>query len=190
MALDPEPTRIARFEEQVLAHLDDLYRAALRFTGKGPEAEDLVQDTCLRAFRSLDQLVHPTAAKAWVFAILRSVYLRQAERERFGHALVGLEDLDASLLVPSEAVRDLYETYSPWREALKQEVRGAILKLPLVYREALILAHIAGFSYKEIARILDVPLGTVMSRLFRARRMLRACLRESLASRGRPEPTR
>lgn len=192
MSVEPqgEAARLRRFEQEVLPYLDDLYRAALRLGARATEAEDLVQETCLRAFRSLDQLRHPGAAKAWVFSILRSIYLRQAERAPPRGALLSVEDVEASLLVPGEAVRDLYEIFSPWREALRQEVRQAVLKLPLVYREALVLAHIAGFSYKELARILEVPMGTVMSRLFRARRMLRASLRETLLSRGRAEPTR
>lgn len=187
---EAERARLQRFEELVLPHLDDLYRTALRLAGKAAEAEDLVQETCLRAFQCLDQLRHPGAAKVWVFSILRSIYLRQAERGPSPHTLLSFEDVDASLLVPSEAVRDLYESYSPWREAVRQEIRQTILRLPLPYREALVLAHVAGFSYKEMARILEVPMGTVMSRLFRARRMLRTSLRESLDRRSRPEPTR
>lgn len=171
-----------------MPYLNDLYRAALRLTGKPPEAEDLVQETCLRAFQSLDQLRHPGAAKVWVFSILRSIYLRQMERRSLQPMFVSLEDLEASLLNPSEALRDLYEIYSPRRETLREEIRQAILKLPLPYREAIILAHIAGLSYREMARILEVPMGTVMSRLFRARRMLRTSLRETIQNRYRPEP--
>lgn len=174
------PERIRRFEAEVLVHLDDLYRAALRLTGKAPEAEDLVQETCLRAFRALDQLRHPGAARAWVFAILRSVFLREVERRARRPEPVNLEDLEASCLRPGEALRDLYEHYSLRPDRLRHEVREAVLRLPLAYREALILAHVGGFSYREMARILAVPLGTVMSRLFRARRMLRAFLREGV----------
>lgn len=187
--MEPETAadRVRRFEGEILIHLNDLYRAALRLTGKGPEAEDLVQETCLRAFQSLDQFRHPEAARAWVFSILRSVFLRQAERRSLRPVLVSLEDIDASLLTRSEALRDLYENYLPQPETLRQEVRQAILRLPLPYREAIVLAHIGGFSYREMARILEVPMGTVMSRLFRARRMLRTLLRETIQSRCRPE---
>lgn len=176
-----------------MPHLSDLYRAALRLTGKVLEAEDLVQETCLRAFQFLPQLRHQEAAKVWVFSILRSVFLRQAEGRSLKPVLVSLEDLDASLLTRSEALQDLYENYSlrPVRpETLRQEIRQAILKLPLPYREAIILAHIGGFSYREMARILEVPMGTVMSRLFRGRRMLRTLLRETIQSRCRPETIR
>jgi RNA polymerase sigma-70 factor, ECF subfamily len=122
-----------------------------------------------------------------VFTILRSVSLRQAERGPAREALVSLEDIDASQLAPGDALRDAYESFLPMRQTLLQEVREAILKLPLPYREAVILAHIGGFSYREMAQILGVPTGTVMSRLFRGRRILRS----SLAERPSPlEPTR
>ncbi len=78
MGAAPEAAKVRRFEEQVLVHLGDLYRAALRLSGSTPDAEDLVQETCLRAFQALEQLRHPGAAKVWVFAILRSVFLQPA----------------------------------------------------------------------------------------------------------------
>lgn len=185
-----DAAKLHKFQAQILCHLNDLYRAALRLVGNKPEAEDLVQETCLRAFRSLDQLKHPEAAKAWLFSILRSVFWRQAERRPSWPAPVSLEDLDASPLIPAEAIHDLCENYSLSRELLRHEIREAILKLPLPFREAIILAHIGGFSYREMARILDVPMGTVMSRLFRARRMLRVGLREAIQDRPRRELAR
>jgi RNA polymerase sigma-70 factor (ECF subfamily) len=175
---DDQSDKVRRFEKHILVHLNDLYRAASRLTGHAADAEDLVQETCVRAFKALDQLEYPGAAKAWVFAILRSVFLRQAERPPSRWALVSLEDIDAALLVPSESLRDSYENLPPMRQILLQEARRAILKLPLPYREAVILAHIGGFSYREMAQILGVPTGTVMSRLFRGRRMLRSYLAE------------
>jgi RNA polymerase sigma-70 factor, ECF subfamily len=178
VSIDGESDRVRRFEKHVLVHLNDLYRAALRLTGQATDAEDLVQETCLRAFKALDQLKQISAAKVWVFAILRSTFLRQVERTPARGALVSLEDIEGSLLNPSEALRDAYESFVPMRQTLVQETRHAILKLPLPYREAVILAHIGGFSYREMAQILAVPVGTVMSRLFRGRRMLRAYLGE------------
>jgi RNA polymerase sigma-70 factor, ECF subfamily len=179
-----DPTEAQRFEREVLVHLDDLYRAAVRLTGKVPDAEDLVQETCLRAFQALSQLRHPGAAKVWVFSILRSVFLRQVTRRS---ARVDLVDLDRAVL--SGATRNpLDEPGSAPRETLLQEVRQATLNLPVPYREAIILAHIGGFSYREMAQILEVPLGTVMSRLFRARGMLRAALQDAV--RGPTKPAR
>jgi RNA polymerase sigma-70 factor, ECF subfamily len=166
-------SRLRRFEELILPNLLDLYRTALRFTHSSAEAQDLVQETCLRAFRSLDQLKHPTAARAWTFTILRSVYLRQAERRTAES--VSLDELEAR---PGEVRWNDLSRDSPLRGAMLQEVRRATLRLPLPLREVIVLAHIGGFSYEEIARILDVPIGTVMSRLSRGRQCLRGVLRE------------
>jgi len=166
-----------------MPHLTALYRAALRFTHTVADAEDLVQETCLRALQNLDQLRQPEAAKAWVFAVLRSIYLRRAKR---GSAapIVCVDDLDAAALPP----RDTGElsSGSPFQWAVLGEVRGATLRLPPVYREVLVLTHVGGFSYREMAQILDIPVGTVMSRLFRARRLLRSALREQVAQ---PRPS-
>jgi len=161
-----------RFEEQILVHLDALYRAAVRLTGTSADAEDLVQETCLRAFQAFDQLKHPQAARAWVFAILRSVFLREADRQSHQAIRQGIEDLPGAILTKALGEEDA----SPERQTLLQEIWRTTLALPLPYREALVLAHVGGFSYREMADILEVPLGTVMSRLFRARRMLRAAL--------------
>jgi len=167
--------RIRRFEADVLVHLDDLYRAALRMTGNAAEAEDLTQDTCLRAFERLDQLRSPAAARAWVFTIQRSIFLRRIERQPKS---ASLDVIDSALLEPAEVLRDTYETLRPIQETPLSEVREALARLPLPYREPLVLAHVGGFSYKEISEILTIPLGTVMSRLFRGRRLLRGELRE------------
>ncbi len=182
--MDPEAEgdKVQRFEKHILVYLNELYRTALRLTGHETDAEDLVQETCVRAFKALDQLRHLAAAKVWVFSILRSVFLRQIERTPARGSLVSLEDIDASLLTPGEALHDAYESFLPMRQTLLQEARQAILKLPVPYREAVILAHIGGFSYREMAEILAVPTGTVMSRLFRGRRMLRAYLGEHQSS--------
>lgn len=186
MSTAQESDQVRRFEEHVLVHLNDLYRAALRLTGQTTEAEDLVQETCLRAFKAQDQLRHVAAAKVWAFSILRSTFLRQVERGPTRGTLVSLEDLEGALLPPSDTLRDAYESYLPMRQTRVQETRQAILKVPLAYREAVILAHIGGFSYREMAQILAVPVGTVMSRLFRGRRMLRAYLGEQASPMGLP----
>jgi len=167
--------RIRRFEADVLVHLDDLYRAALRLTGNAAEAQDLTQDTCLRAFERLDQLRSPAAARVWVFTILRSIFLRRIERQS---RTVDVQIIDSPLLETSEVLQDTYEALRPIQETPLGEVREALGRLPLPFREPLVLAHVGGFSYKEISEILAIPLGTVMSRLFRARRLLRSELRE------------
>jgi RNA polymerase sigma-70 factor (ECF subfamily) len=167
--------RIRRFEADVLVHLDDLYRAARRLTRNAAEAQDLTQDTCLRAFERLDQLRSPTAARVWVFTILRSIFLRRVERQTRS---ADVEIIDSPLLEAGEVLQDTYEALRPIQETPLGDVRAALARLPLPFREPLVLAHVGGFSYKEIAEILAIPLGTVMSRLFRGRRMLRSELRE------------
>jgi RNA polymerase sigma-70 factor, ECF subfamily len=167
--------RIRRFEADVLVHLEDLYRVALRLTGNAAEAEDLTQDTCLRAFERMDQLRSPAAGRVWAFTILRSIFLRRIERQARS---ASLDVIDSPLLEAGEVLQDTYEALRPIQETPLGEVRQALDRLPLPYREPLMLAHVGGFSYKEISEILAIPLGTVMSRLFRARRLLRTELRE------------
>src|SRR5215831_11681429 len=162
---DAQSERVRRFERQILVYLGDLYRVAFRFTKHAADAEDLVQETCVRAFKALDQLRHPAATKVWVFSILRSVFLRQAERTPSRAAVLSLEDIDGAELVPSDALDDAREGFLPFRQAVVEETRQAILWLPSPYREVVILAHIGGFSYREVARIMRIPTGTVMSRL-------------------------
>ncbi len=168
-----------RFDKQIRIYFNDLYRSALRLTGHASDAEDLVQETCLRAFKAFDQLRQPDAAPVWVFAILRSVYLREEER-RPSRTIVSLDDIAASFLTPHEMRQDTYRRFVPPEQPRREEIREAMLKLPLVYREAVVLAHVAGFSYREMAEILACPVGTVMSRLFRGRRMRRTFLGDSL----------
>jgi RNA polymerase sigma-70 factor (ECF subfamily) len=182
----PRPTdKGERFRREISIHVDALFRAALRLTDQPSDAEDLVQETCLRAFKALDQLRHPGAAKVWLFTILRSAYLRQEERKPRWRRTVNVEDLAGSFLRPNELPpTDVYRRFAPPEQLRREEIREAVLKLPLVYREPIVLAHVVGFSYREMAQILDVPVGTVMSRLFRGRRMLRAFFG---ASSDRPE---
>ena len=181
-AESPNPL-VRRFEEEVLVNTQDLYRAAARLTERAADAEDLVQETCLQAFRSFGQLRDARATKTWLFAILRSIFLRRIRSSSRRAEPVSLDDLDAAF--PAfELSGGAAEDFPPLRHAMLDEVRQATLRLPFPYREVLVLAHIGGFSYREIARLLEVPMGTVMSRLYRARRMLRLQLSER-----RPSPS-
>ena len=103
----PESTRdrIRRFEADILVHLDDLYRAARRLTGNAAEAQDLTQDTCLRAFERLDQLRSPAAARVWVFTIMRMIFLRRIERQ---NRASDVEIIDSPLLEAGEVLHDTY----------------------------------------------------------------------------------
>jgi RNA polymerase sigma-70 factor (ECF subfamily) len=172
--------RVRRFEEQILPHLPALYRAARRLAGT-VNAEDLVQETCLRAFRDLAQLREPKAAQAWVFTVMRSVFLRDAARWDARRTVE--VDSGTSVSRADERGIDAPSTDSPWQKALIEEAHVATQRLPIAFREVIVLAHIGGFSYREMAEILGVPIGTVMSRLFRAREVLRNAL-QGQAQRG------
>jgi RNA polymerase sigma-70 factor, ECF subfamily len=185
-SIDPATrSRVQRFEADVLVHLGDLYRVALRLTGNAAEAEDLTQDTCVRAFECLDQLRNPEAARAWALTILRSLFLRRVERQPARSRLLSLDDVDASALARDAIVQDAYEMLSPLDETSLGEVRRVLADLDPAYREPVVLAHLGGFSYKEIAHMLGIPLGTVMSRVHRGRRLLRSVLRDRRSRTGK-----
>ncbi|MBI4587497.1 MAG: sigma-70 family RNA polymerase sigma factor [Candidatus Rokubacteria bacterium] len=167
-------SRMREFEDQALVHLDRVFHLALRLTRNRTEAEDLVQETYLRAFRHFDQFDPGTNCRAWLFAILRNAFLNQVKRQ--GREVPGLDERE---LERAEAeLADVNGTIeSPEEELLKRVVDAdlvaALDQLPLIFREVVVLADVEECSYKEIARICGLPMGTVMSRLSRGRRLLR-----------------
>ncbi len=186
-----------RFAELATPYMSALYSAALRMTRNPADAEDLVQETFLRAFRGFGGFEEGTNLKAWLYRILTNTYINQyrakkrrpeeselEETEDFYlfRRLGGLEAAQATKTPESEFLDQLPET----------EVKEALEALPDQFRMAVILADIEGFSYKEIAEIMDVPVGTVMSRLHRGRRQLQKLLWDFAEARGltpEPEPT-
>jgi RNA polymerase sigma-70 factor (ECF subfamily) len=152
-----------RFQACVLPYLDLLYRAALRLAGQKADAEDLVQESCLRAFAAIDQLRDVENSKAWLFRILRTTYLRKWEGDPYRKRIVGAEDLELTLSDFRETLRDPYESDPLYVHVVGVEVRKAISALPLPYREAVVLADVAKFTYREMAQILEVPSGTMMA---------------------------
>jgi len=159
------------FEEMVIAHLDALYRTALRLTGRPQDAEDLVQETYLRAWRSLHTYRPGTNPKAWLFRILHNARI---DRYRASTRTVQTVD-EIEGQAPAFGIHDTPESLV-LAGVMDAEVREAIMALPDVFRSCLILADLEGFSYQEIADILGIPRGTVMSRLFRGRRAMRKAL--------------
>jgi RNA polymerase sigma-70 factor (ECF subfamily) len=173
-----ERDRNREFEEVALVHLDALYRSALRLTHNRAEAEDVVQETCLRAFRSFHRFNPGTNCRAWLFTIMRNVFLnriRQSGRE------VALED-DGALraALPESLARSMLARENPEEEFFQTVLHGdvdrALKWLPLVFKEAVILADLEGLTYKEMGEVLGCPIGTVMSRLSRGREILRRLL--------------
>lgn len=171
------------FEALVRPHLDALYTMALHLLGNRDDAEDLVQETCLRAYRSFHRLEQEGAIKAWLFKILVHAfhdYLRKKPRE------VPLEGESSgpagTILEGSRTDQGLEEEFL--QAELEAIVREAVETLPPAFRIVVLLADLEEFSYKEIARILNLPLGTVMSRLNRGRGILRQKLRPYAEERG------
>ena len=168
--------RAREFEEVALVHLDALYRSALRLTQNRAEAEDVVQETCLRAFKNFHRFNPGTNCRAWLFTILRNAFLN---RVRDGRREV-LEGESAVWESVSESATETRVGVNPEEEFLQTVLHGdidrALKALPLVFREAVVLADLEGLSYKEVADVIGCPTGTVMSRLSRGRRLLRKAL--------------
>jgi RNA polymerase sigma-70 factor, ECF subfamily len=155
-------------------YLDALYSYAVVLSRNRAEAEDLVQETCLRALRAMQRLRSDSNIKSWLFTILRNIWLNQLRHSRTAGEVFEL-DLDgngANMAV--DTAKDAYATYVSNVE--REQVRQAIQQLPLEFREVILLREYEELSYEEIASLLDCPVGTVMSRLARARTKLREWL--------------
>lgn len=179
-----EPTRREEFDREILPHLDVVYRFALRLAGSADAAEDLVQETFLRAWRSFAQYRPGTRAKSWLFTICRNVFLRQVERGRRQSEVIETEspratagEGDVANPLWSEA-RDTDPEGRFFDAIVDDRVLEAIDALPEEYRTAVVLSDLEGLNYQEIADLMEVPVGTVKSRLFRGRRRLQGALFE------------
>jgi RNA polymerase sigma-70 factor, ECF subfamily len=165
----------AHFEREALVHLDTLYRVALRLTGSPADADDLVQETALKAYRSWDQYQPGTNAKGWLLTILRNSFINEYRRRSRHPETVDVDTIEPFAVLSEEQEEDA-QGGRFFDQIIDEEVQQAIDTLPETFREALVLSDVEGMSYQEISSILGVPVGTVKSRLFRARRMLRAKL--------------
>lgn len=177
-----------RFSELAMEYMPSLYSAALRMTRNRAEAEDLVQETYLKAYRAFDTFVEGTNLKAWLYRILTNTFInnyRARQRRPEESELADVDDLylyrrlggmvgSASRSAEEEVLERLTD----------EEVKAALESLPEQFRLAVLLADVEGFSYKEIAEITGVPIGTVMSRLHRGRRALQKALFEYMKARG------
>ena len=166
---------MAAFEREALASLDSLYRTALRLGRDRADAEDLVQDTYLKAFRASDQFEPGTNLRAWLFTILHNTAKnRFRDRARDTVAIDSdVVDRAADVPAPGSSARAPETPESLlMRDTLTPELQAAVDALPAAFREAVWLRDVEEFSYAEIAAMLGVPIGTVMSRISRGRRML------------------
>jgi RNA polymerase sigma-70 factor, ECF subfamily len=169
----------------VIDHLDGLYSYALVLTRNHAEAEDLVQETYVRALPAMGRLRTDSNTKGWLFTILRNVWLNQLRKWRNGPQMIEIEGDDGvanSIVEPSKDSHDLYVS-----KVEAEQVRAAIKELPAEFREVILLREYEDLSYQEIANVLDCPVGTVMSRLGRARAKLRVLLSTTLKGSERPE---
>lgn len=164
-----------QFEQEVMPHVHTLFGAALRLTRSPSEAEDLVQETYLKAFKSFEQFEIGTNCKAWLFRILTNTFINKYRRR-----VKEKEILDAEFRMANNKLGDILEGFgkgtTPESDLvdrfLSDEVLKALEKVPMDFRLVVVLSDIYGYSYKEIAHKVQIPIGTVMSRLFRGRRLL------------------
>jgi RNA polymerase sigma-70 factor (ECF subfamily) len=172
------------FEREVMPHLPALYGVALRMTKNEGDAEDLVQETVLRAYRFFDSFEAGTNCKAWLFRIMTNLFCnRYREREREQEILDEVESSDANLgQFVGGGPRDAESALLG--RMLSRDVERALTEVPTEFRLAVILADLEDFSYKEIAEIMECPAGTVMSRLYRGRKILQRLLYDYAVEQG------
>src|SRR5260370_14985125 len=166
----PVDEKRAGFEREALVHLDALYRVALRLTGNAADADDLVQETMLKAYRAWDQYEKGSNAKGWLLTTRRISFINEYRR-RTRHP----ETVDVDTIEPFAVFGEVQEDDPQgafFDQIVDDEVVKAIDELPVAFRETLVLSDVEGMSYQEIGKILGVPVGTVKSRLFRARQAL------------------
>jgi RNA polymerase sigma-70 factor, ECF subfamily len=179
--------RAIRFERDALPFIDQLYSAAMRMTRNPADAEDLVQETFAKAYASFHQFKEGTNLKAWLYRILTNTFINSYRKKQREPQPSMTEDVEDWQLARAESHTST-GLKSAEMEALERlpdsDVKEALSKLPDDFRLAVYLADVEGFPYKEIAEIMDTPIGTVMSRLHRGRRQLRGMLADYARDRG------
>ncbi len=181
-----DPALRERFEREVLPLLPNLYSAALRMTRNPADAEDLVQETYLRAYRGFSGFEEGTNLRAWMYRILTNTFINSYRKKQREPVTVQEDDLDEWYLYDKlgESGVEPSAEAEVIRSMPDEDVQRALEALPEGFRLAVLLADVEGFSYKEIAEILGIPIGTVMSRLHRGRRALEKALWETVRERG------
>jgi len=183
------------FEEQALPYMDQLYAAAMRMTRNPADAADLVQETFVKAFQAFGQYTQGTNLKAWLYRIQTNTFINNYRKNQRNPYQGTIDDLEDWQLGGAESVTQSQSTRSAEAEAIDHlpdsAVKDALQSIPEDFRLAVYFADVEGFSYQEIADIMKTPVGTVMSRLHRGRRMLRELLSEYAGERGIavPAPT-
>ncbi len=173
------------FNEEILPHLDAMYNFALRLTADPNDAEDLVQDTIVKAYRFFDSYEKGTNAKAWLFRILKNSYINTYRKKSKKPNQVDYDEVATFY----ETIRDERTDTSDledrmFRELIDDHISKALDQLPEDFRTVVLLCDVEGFTYEEIANMLDVPIGTIRSRLHRGRNLLRSELLEYAERKG------
>ncbi len=179
--VETQPTAITSwdFDSQVMPYLDSLYNTAYRMTRSSEDAEDLVQETYFKAYKYYDKFEEGTNLKAWLFKILKNTFINNYRKRKLEPRSVDFAEIEDSF----ERIVRRDNTDQPadpeaeyFHGVLDDDVKKALDSLPYDYRMVVVLADLEDFSYKEIAEILDCPVGTVMSRLYRGRKLLEKAL--------------
>jgi RNA polymerase sigma-70 factor (ECF subfamily) len=178
----------AEFERQALVHVDALYGAAYRLTRNPRDAEDLVQDALLRAYRFWDSFEQDSNCKAWLLRIVTNTFINEYQRKKRSREVLDAasaeQDATDGVLVHADATVQRNPERTLLDRSVSDDVQRALEALPDDFRTAVVLCDVQGLSYKEIAEIMQTPVGTVMSRLFRGRKLLAAALRDFALAEG------
>ena len=173
------------FNEEILPHLDAIYNYALKLTTNENDAEDLVQDTIVKAYRFFSSYEKGTNAKGWLFRILKNSYINNYRKLSKQPSRVDYDEIEPfyeTIRSEQSSTTDLEQTM--FDQMMDDPVTIALQKLPEDFRTVVLLCDIEGFSYEEIANMLDVPIGTIRSRLHRGRNLLKVELGEYASERG------
>ncbi|MBA2663853.1 MAG: sigma-70 family RNA polymerase sigma factor [Bradymonadaceae bacterium] len=177
------------FQEEAIPHLDALYGTALRLTKSEEDAEDLIQETMLKAFRYFDKYEQGTNCKAWLFKIMTNTFINRYRKQQKRKEFLVDDDFRPLQERAAAPARTPFEDSYTDQDQLffkmfGDEVKAALEEIPMDFRMVVLLADLQDFAYKEIAEIMDCPIGTVMSRLYRGRRMLQARLADYATAQG------
>ncbi|MDG5766853.1 sigma-70 family RNA polymerase sigma factor [Balneolales bacterium ANBcel1] len=173
------------FNDEILPHLDAIYNFALKLTANENDAEDLVQDTIVKAFRFFSSYEKGTNAKGWLFRILKNSYInnyRKASKQPTRVDYDEIEPFYESIRSEQSNTTDLES--SMYGQMMDDDISSALSSLPEDFRTVVLLCDVEGFTYEEISNMLDVPIGTIRSRLHRGRNLLKAQLSEYASRRG------
>lgn len=180
-----EAKKVRVFDNEFMPHIDSMYNFAYRLTFDEDDAKDLVQDTYMKAFRFINSFQEGTNAKAWLYRILKNSFINNYRKKSKQPAKVDYQEVEQfynSEDTPSTATVDL--RLETTKDMIGDEVSNALNSLAVDFRTVIILCDLEGFTYEEMAKILDIPIGTVRSRLHRARNLLREKLGSYALSMG------